>query len=72
MEQTMKLTTNKLSEDISKALDKRLNELSQATTQMGNAIQTSQNNMTSSLSQILGEIRDRVQNLGGSRSSSYY
>ena len=70
VEQTMKLTANKISEDISKALDTRLNELNQTANQTRQTIQSSQSAMSGTLSQIMGEIRDRLQQIGNNMGNS--
>ncbi|CAJ0762006.1 17002_t:CDS:2 [Entrophospora sp. SA101] len=52
------ITANKISEDISKALETKLNELNQTANQTRQTIQSSQTAMSNTLSQIMGEIRD--------------
>jgi len=61
---------NKISVDISKSLDTRLKELNETATQTKNAIQSSQGAMSSTLSQIMGEIRDRIQQIGNNMGNS--
>jgi hypothetical protein len=70
--QTLKLTANKISEDISKALDARLKELNQTVDNVKNTIQNSQDGMTNMLSRKLEEITARLHELGSNRSSSYH
>jgi hypothetical protein len=67
----MKLTTNKLSEDICKALDSRLKELNQTANNVRTTIQNSQGSMTTAISQKLEEIKARLSELGGNRGSNY-
>ena len=74
MEQTSKLTANKISEDISKALDTRLNELKTEIYNARLAIDAGQTSMAtnistsiSTISTLLGEISSQI---GGNRNRS--
>ncbi len=74
LEQTSKLTANKISEDISKAIETKLNELNQNIAETRNSIQSNQGNMVSTLSrtmqQITGLLSEIAGNMGGRRSYS--
>ncbi|CAI2186203.1 6828_t:CDS:1, partial [Funneliformis geosporum] len=69
MEQTMKLTANKVSEDISKAIDSRLKELGQDVVQMRNTIQSTHNALNSTLSRTMEEIKGRLTEIGNNMGS---
>ncbi|RHZ36061.1 AAA family ATPase [endosymbiont GvMRE of Glomus versiforme] len=64
VENTLKLTANKISEDISKAIDTRLKELDQTANQTRQTIQNSQTAMSSTISRNLEEIKNRLQEIG--------
>ena len=74
LEQTSRLATNKISKDISEAIDNRLKELNEAVRNTNSTIQSSQGAMNSTLSRTMEEIKARLQEIGGNmgRSSSYY
>jgi len=75
MEQTMKLTTNKLSEDINKTLDARLNELNDTAKDIRREIQTGQDNMNRDFTRTMDRIGQYLADIGSNmsgRSSSYH
>ena len=75
VDQTLKITANKLSEDISKALDTRLNELNETIKDIKDEIKSGQDDMNRDLTRALDRIDSHLTDIGaniGGRSSSYY
>ncbi|CAI2190750.1 2327_t:CDS:2 [Funneliformis geosporum] len=65
VEQTMKLTANKISEDISKAIDSRLNELNDTAKDIKDEIQTGQDNMNRDVGRALDRMSQLLSEIGG-------
>jgi hypothetical protein len=72
MEQTMKLTANKISKDISDAIDTRLNELNDTAKDTRQKIIDGQRDTNDTLSRAIERMAGLLSELGGSRRSSYY
>jgi len=70
VEEASRTIANKISIDISKTIETKLNELNQTANQTRQTIQTSQSAMSGTLSQIMGEIRDRLQQIGNNMGNS--
>ena len=62
--ENLKLTANKISEDISKALDTRLNELNDTSKDIKDEIKTGQDNMSRSIDRIIDQICTRLTEIG--------
>ncbi|RHZ36569.1 hypothetical protein GvMRE_I2g230 [endosymbiont GvMRE of Glomus versiforme] len=68
VDQSLILTANKISEDISKSLDTRLKELNQTANQTRTAIQTSQTAMNGTVSRTMQQISALLSTIAGNMS----
>ncbi|WP_425451142.1 hypothetical protein [endosymbiont GvMRE of Glomus versiforme] len=64
VDSTLKLTTNKLSKDICKAIDARLNEMNDTITEIRDSIDVGQNAMSTSIDNFSNEISILLTSIG--------
>jgi gas vesicle protein len=67
VEENLKLAANKISSDIAKAIDTRLNELNDTAKETKDEIQTGQSNMLTSIDGLIDQMTILISELGGNR-----
>ena len=72
IEQALKLTANKMSEEIGGALDTRLNELNDTAKDINRDTKNSFDSMQTTINSFITQMRALIEELGGNRNRSRY